>query len=380
MKNYFNGYNAGPMDFGQPEQHKKDGNSSSAVTLLEEGGVRFRIYEQGVNSVKVQFDDEENEVRYPLVKDRDGYWSLELYDIPAGIHIIRWYFDGEEKLCTTAPVIFYGNSARNYIDVPDEKADCYILKDVPHGSVRREYYYSSVTEQFRICWVYTPPFYDESRKSYPVLYALNGGEENETAWLWPGKINLILDNLTAENKIEDMLVVMMAGYVFARDKIRNNAILENFSALMEQDVIPFIEDKYRVIPCKEYRAIAGNSLGASQAQWTAFNHPELFDYIGVFSGRILEELPGQRGHYSPADFFIEENADIFNAQHKLLFYARGTEEYAQQQEKEMEELKKRHIEAIFYSCEGNHSWMVSRQAMLYFLPLLFREESEKQQR
>ena len=46
----------------------------------------------------------------------------------------------------------------------------------------------------------------------------------------------------------------------------------------------------------------------------------------------------------------------------------------------MEELKKRHIEAIFYSCEGNHSWMVSRQAMLYFLPLLFREESEKQQR
>ena len=23
MKNYFNGYNAGPMDFGQPEQHKK---------------------------------------------------------------------------------------------------------------------------------------------------------------------------------------------------------------------------------------------------------------------------------------------------------------------------------------------------------------------
>ena len=79
MKNYFNGYNAGPMDFGQPEQHKKDGNSSSAVTLLEEGGVRFRIYEQGVNSVKVQFDDEENEVRYPLVKDRDGYWSLELY-------------------------------------------------------------------------------------------------------------------------------------------------------------------------------------------------------------------------------------------------------------------------------------------------------------
>ena len=97
MKNYFNGYNAGPMGFGQPEQHKKDGNSSSAVTLLEEGGVRFRIYEQGVNSVKVQFDDEENEVRYPLVKDRDGYWSLELYDIPAGIHIIRWYFDGEEK-------------------------------------------------------------------------------------------------------------------------------------------------------------------------------------------------------------------------------------------------------------------------------------------
>lgn len=87
---------------------------------------------------------------------------------------------------------------------------------------------------------------------------------------------------------------------------------------MEQDVIPFIEDKYRVIPCKEYRAIAGNSLGASQAQWTAFNHPELFDYIGVFSGRILEELPGQRGHYSPADFLLKKMPTY--SMHSISFY------------------------------------------------------------
>ena len=104
MKNYFNGYNAGPMDFGQPEQHKKDGNSSSAVTLLEEGGVRFRIYEQGVNSVKVQFDDEENEVRYPLVKDRDGVWNymifLREYILSGGILM-------EKKNCVRLLLLFF---------------------------------------------------------------------------------------------------------------------------------------------------------------------------------------------------------------------------------------------------------------------------------
>ena len=35
-----------------------------------------------------------------------------------------------------------------------------------------------------------PPGYDEDReKEYPVLYLQHGGGENETGWVWQGKVN-----------------------------------------------------------------------------------------------------------------------------------------------------------------------------------------------
>lgn len=43
--------------------------------------------------------------------------------------------------------------------------------------------------------IYTPPGYDTSEESYPVLYLQHGGGENETAWFWHGHLNWILDNL-----------------------------------------------------------------------------------------------------------------------------------------------------------------------------------------
>ena len=70
-------------------------------------------------------------------------------------------------------------------------------------------YYSRVTNCWRQFYLYTPPGYDSNiNASYPVLYILHGGGEDERGWATQGKTDLILDNLIAAKNAVPMIVVM----------------------------------------------------------------------------------------------------------------------------------------------------------------------------
>ena len=62
-------------------------------------------------------------------------------------------------------------------------------------------------------YVYTPASYAEGNKRYPVLYLQHGGGEDESGWTFQGKTNHILDNLIAEGKAKEMLIVMSNGNI-----------------------------------------------------------------------------------------------------------------------------------------------------------------------
>lgn len=55
------------------------------------------------------------------------------------------------------------------------------LKDVLHGSIRHEYFYSEVTGQTESCLVYAPPGYDRDQLRLPVLYLRTGSEKMREA-------------------------------------------------------------------------------------------------------------------------------------------------------------------------------------------------------
>lgn len=50
------------------------------------------------------------------------------------------------------------------------------------------------------------------------MYIQHGVGEDETSWLWNGKLNFIMDNLIAEGKCKGMIVVMCSGYAFRDDE------------------------------------------------------------------------------------------------------------------------------------------------------------------
>src|SRR5262249_38837898 len=104
------------------------------------------------------------------------------------------------------------------IEVPAPESDFFAAKDVPHGTIRVEWYFSRVTEEWRRIVVYTPPGYEIDNQRYPVLYLQHGWGEDETGWSEQGHENFILDNLIAARRAKPMIIVNengMTGVNFA---------------------------------------------------------------------------------------------------------------------------------------------------------------------
>ncbi|MCD7841079.1 MAG: hypothetical protein LUG56_01260 [Lachnospiraceae bacterium] len=196
-----------PLGFAQypytPERNLPYGTEEYLIELLDDGGTKFSVYDPDAKSIEIEFTDGEH--RFALEKDSKDVWKLILYDIPAGLRYMKWYVNDVELINKKAPMIYGYGGAYNFVEIPEKGEDFYYLKDVPHGSLRLEYYNSGFTGEPHACVVYTPPSYDtHQERFYPVLYAQAGGGENETAWSQQGKINFILDNLIAEGKCREI--------------------------------------------------------------------------------------------------------------------------------------------------------------------------------
>ena len=77
----------------------------------------------------------------------------------------------------------------------------------------------------------------------------------------------ILDNMIADGRAEECIVVMACGYSFYPDGSSNSAI-GSFGEEMIQDIVPFVDGHYRTIANKNSRAMAGLSMGGASKRST----------------------------------------------------------------------------------------------------------------
>ena len=340
------------------------------VELLGDGKVRFNYRPpEGTKSVVVKGWGGSMPNTYELKPDTDGYWSVVVDDIPPGFHYHEYFVDGVKATNPLTPYGYGGFIAVNFFELPgEEDSDFYLLKNVPHGTVRMDLYKSSVTGRWRNCYVYTPPGYEkELDKRYPVLYLQHGGGESETAWVWHGKINYIMDNLLAEGKCQEMIIVMNNGYAFKPDGTSHPS-MGSLDEVIVKDCIPFIDSKYRTIAHREFRAMAGLSMGGFQANATVMSNLDKFASLGIFSGGFSYKGKG----YDLTELF--NNPEEYNKKFKLLFVAAGEQEQPMCDElrQELGKLNQKGIRNVFYSCPGYHEWDVWRRSCREFLKLLFR--------
>ena len=338
--------------------------------ILPEGRVRLNfLAPENAETITVKGWGGSMPDTYELKPDQDGYWSCVAENIRDGFHYCDFYVNGVKTPNILMPYGYGAFSPANFFEVPGGiDPELYLLRDVPHGTVRMCLYPCTMTGKTRAVWVYTPPKYDEEpEKRYPVLYLQHGGGENEVGWVWQGKINYIADNLLSEGRIKEMIIVMNDGYAFHPDGSGNPA-MGDLDEVLVQDCIPFIDKKFRTVPDRHHRAMAGLSMGAMQSNMGVFRNTDYFANAGMFSGGF--RLTGD--NYDLRDVF--EDPEKFHELFDVCFVASGEQEQPMCDElREM--IRKQNeigVNTVFYSCPGYHEWDTWRNAARHFMELLFR--------
>jgi len=257
---------------------------------------------------------------------------------------------------------------RSLFVVPGNYADA---NDVPHGTVATVYYQSKTLGRMRRMHVYFPPGYENGKASYPVFYLLHGGGDCDDSWTSVGRANFILDNLLATGQAKPMIVVMPAGHVSTHMDMRSmgaDVASDPFSNDLLNDVIPYVEQHYRVVADAQYRAIAGLSMGGIQTLNVSLTHPGFFGYVGVFSSGWFGEMMGQ---FEQANLAALQSSD--KKATKLFWFAAGKYDIALANTGPTADLVKKHgYSPEFHQSEGFHAWNNWRDYLHEFAPRLFQ--------
>lgn len=304
-----------------------------------------------------------------FVRNEKGVWVVTTPPVRPGFHYYQLIIDGTQVNDPASETYFGWGKATSGLEVPDPKLDFYSVKPVPHGEVRLRYYHSKVTGKLRQAYVYTPPDYDgHAKRRYPVLYLQHGAGESERAWTQQGKANFILDNLIATLQAKPMILVMDNSYarkpgaVLPPDSWGNEA----FEEVVLKDLIPLIDRNYLTIPKREYRAIAGLSMGGGQALEIGLKNLDKFAWVGGFSS-LLKDFDVKKSYGGVFNNPIQANRKL-----RLLWLGCSTEDgFLATNQAAHEELMKVGIKHVWVTGSGTHEWQVWRRYLYNFAPKLF---------
>lgn len=345
----------------------------AGLEFPDEAHYRLNFHAPGADSVTVGIVMD----TYPMERQEGGLWSITLPIGDGGWKPVFFRVDGVTVLNPMLGIGFGASSPCNFVDLPQPGVDFYHLKEVPHGTVCQTFYPSAVTGRQESCLVYTPPGYMRGSDAYPVLYLQHGHGENEHCWVHQGKVNFIMDILIAAGEATPCIIVMNNGMVQTPGP-DGQAVIDPslLPRLVAEDCIPFIESAYRVKTGKEHRAIAGLSMGSMQTSVLSMTRPELFDWVGIFSGfvRVPPILPGGNDHLNALN-----NAEKFRSEYRLFFRAMGRDDVFMgdflSDRKLLEDSGlspaqwDNHREQLY---PGSHEWNVWRLCIRDFLKQIFR--------
>ncbi len=340
----------------------------------KDGRVTFRVNAPDAASLTVNLGKD-----YPMTKDDKGVWTATSDPQVEGFHYYSLKAGGLSFNDPSVHSYFGMGRWASAIEVPEEPAGAAFYtphQGVPQGAVRSVRFWSKACGEWRRMYVYTPAGYEQNpSRRYPVLYLQHGGGEDETGWIYQGFADVILDNLVAERKAEPMIIVMVSGVAHPAGDPAGDA----FNQMVTEDVIPFVDARFRTLADRDHRAVAGLSWGAKQAYDLGLGYRDLFSWVGGFSGIIVigEFRVRPAGYEDPEKFAaaydgIFSDPKWFNDNYHLLFVANGEAEGSGL--KGMSALlKERGIDNVFYqSPRTAHEWLTWRRCLYEFAQRLFK--------
>ncbi|WP_132056064.1 alpha/beta hydrolase [Pseudocnuella soli] len=243
--------------------------------------------------------------------------------------------------------------------------------------------------------IYLPPDYETSQRSYPVLYLLHGGGDDQTGWVQFGEVQNITDKAIREGRSTAMIIVMPDANTGRRgyfNDIKGDWRYEDF---FFQELMPHIEKTYRTKKEKRYRAISGLSMGGGGTFMYALHRPDLFAAacpLSAAAGPIsLEDAKTsiRRNNATATDAAIE----AYYKQHSALalinnmadsvkksvrwYIDCGDDDFLYEGNSLVHiAMKKKEIPHEFRVRDGAHNWTYWREALpdvLHFVSQSFRQ-------
>lgn len=239
--------------------------------------------------------------------------------------------------------------------------------------------------------VYCPNGYDSTGdKHYPVLYLLHGLSDTYVSWNNNARLGDVADELLAEGKIREMIIVMPnAGGPDTRNIWNGYFNMPGWSYedFFFKEFMPAVEKRYHVKSAKGCRAISGLSMGGGGSTVYCQKHPEAFSSCYAMSAwlddsRSIQEATVNKLHHvvnavreNSAIKFVEsaDEAALEKLRDIKWYFDVGDDDFLLDQTERLHLLmRSKRVKARLRVREGAHNWLFWKAALYESLPFASR--------
>lgn len=159
-------------------------------------------------------------------------------------------------------------------------------------SIMSEDFYMPQLDRNRRIWIYLPPDYSVTGKSYPVLYMHDGQNifDAETSFAGEWEVDETLDELYSQSFMVPIVIGIDNGGGERIDEYTpwSNAEYgggdgKKYVEFIVETLKPYVDNNYRTLADRENTAIMGSSLGGLISHYAALKYQDVFSKAGLFS-------------------------------------------------------------------------------------------------
>jgi S-formylglutathione hydrolase FrmB len=148
----------------------------------------------------------------------------------------------------------------------------------------------------RPLWVYLPPGYDaDPDRRYPVVYVIQGYTGHVAMWRnrspFRQPFTETADAVFARGEAPPALVVYVDAWTsYGGSQFVDSPGTGRYHSYLCEEVVPWVDQRYRTLASAAHRAITGKSSGGFGAMITPMLRPDLFGALATHAGDALYEL------------------------------------------------------------------------------------------
>ena len=141
----------------------------------------------------------------------------------------------------------------------------------------------------RPVWIWTPSGYDGSDRRYPSIYVIQGMSGQIDMWRnrFPFRPNLI--ELVDAAGLDAVIVFVDCWTSLGGSQFLDSPATGNYHTYLCEEVVPFVDARYRTHADAAHRGIAGKSSGGYGAMVTPMLRPDVFGGLATHAGDAVFE-------------------------------------------------------------------------------------------